>query len=233
MGQYHRQRRLLAKDIDHERLQHWTDRRVCAHIGCPLKCCDCRSLLCHAPPSLWAILGVEQEWLRTLHGDLQWWTQLTQTRTSRPTCNEDPGFWHELARHHPGTWHGLVKKAKHQLVLQLPIDHEVDLWHLAFIEVLEDAGVSFPSSHQHVPHDALPHACLKCKRLFARKASWVHSFRCHHRVAPSRYRAVGATCDVCGRNYHNNERLANHLRNICYEELTRRTRTQQPGMEAG
>lgn len=225
-------KRLIAAHVSHDALQSWSDSRVCSFVGCPLpldllrisRLTYYRSLLSHGPDILWALIGLEAL-LQRLAEDLNWMWKQVGPLPLRPSPTEDPDFWTQMAVQQPGVWRSLLKKVYAKTLLCLSIDTKVYVWHKVFEEFLVDMDFPIqPSRVGPAQSRMATQACLACGQLFKTKAAWaVHCFRKHHRRAPHRYLADGATCDVCGKLFLNHVRLSDHLRNpLCAQELRNR-----------
>ena len=238
-------RRILAKDVDHEQLQHWTDERVCLHLQLPSPAALLRlhrlrhfGLACRTGnDALWSLIAVEQLWLQEVKADLAWLHSLTVARSTRPAPEDNPDYWHDLILNHTGAWKGLLKKARQHLLAILQREHHIRQWHADLGPILDEAGVSWNQAPdaENLAEQAV-HPCLACRTCFLTKAAWsVHAFKIHGRVAPTRHQAEGNVCDACGKLYLSNRRLSLHLAysDTCWQLLRHRGLCVPPGPGAG
>ena len=231
-------RRILAKDVPHETLQHWSVSQLLQVLELPhpadlLRYARLRyygSVLRNGPDALWGLIGAEKLWLQAVRKDIVWLHEQTPRKHPRPHPEDDPNFWDDIALNHPGQWKGLLKKARQRRILQCIRTTYVATWHERALQDLADQGIRIPlapisTSTAKPPSRASSFPCLKCKMAFATKAAWaVHCFRKHGRHASVRYLADGRTCDICGKLYLSTFRLNQHLRysDQCAKQLAAR-----------
>ena len=97
-------RRILAKEVPYEQLQHWTTEQLSSKLMLPTPEAYLRikrlgyygTVMTQAPIALWSLIAAETTWLTYVKEDLQWLHELTIGRSMRPSPAEQPEFWDSL-----------------------------------------------------------------------------------------------------------------------------------------
>ena len=211
-------RRILAKEVPNEILQHWPAAKLCSKLGLPEPASYLKlkrlsyygTVLAQAPVALWSLIAAEGVWITYVKEDLQWLHELTIGRSSRPSPTQQPTFWDSLIYYNYGSWKGLLRKVRVRHLQEISRQSEIWQWYRDVGPFLEEAGVCL-FKEEKTGHHA-QHACFRCRMTFKSKSAWsVHAFKIHKRKARARYIADGLTCDHCGHTYLSNSRLVRHL----------------------
>ena len=219
---YSRQvRRLLGREVKGNDFFHiptpW------AHIatGCvPLEMLAFRarislltSMVMAAPPTLWAMLQEEGQWMKQLQADLV--RLVGKTTDTWPEVSEAswPQWWHLLKTSAPR-----VRRAvAHRIRDDFDLYKEEEATNLCLWALQKDQAKQ--STPQQVE---LSWCCRMCQKNFGKRAALsVHFFAVHRRTAAYRAWVDGTLCKACNTEFWSRARLEDHLRasGKCVETL--------------
>ena len=232
-------RRFLLVDHSMEDMLAWTDQRLFAEAGVVDPSTHIRlsrlgyfgNLIRYGPAPLWALLATDETWLHMIHVDMPWLIANCQSRVFRPPFEHEQGppFWETLILEQPGTWKGLIKKARAHALQQSQLHSQADRFERNLAALLQEYHSSLrptPQTHDLEASDTkAPVICIPCQRLFETTAAWaVHCFKKHGRKAAERYIADQTACDACHHTFLNAHRLHLHLRHSrkCFDILRAR-----------
>lgn len=161
-------------------------------------------------PHLWAVLQEDREWWPTVLADIQW---LCGHCPELQTDERDLADWASLADFllaHPKVWKGHIKRAVHRHVASRKLDEHWQEWHGIIMQEVVEAGFGYKA---FAPIPQQPFYCLRCQRIFQRRADLaVHAFKKHDRINPARKFVQGTQCERCLKHYATYPDLVNHVK---------------------
>ena len=123
-------------------------------------------ILRHGSSELWAMISVEQGWLRQCQQSFQWAYKQLAGNTSLPNPEHGWQEWHQVITKRPRRWKGLLQRAWKHESLQNYNNYIIDEGYAGFVDALTRGGFTLPETILLDQPLDTSHACLKCQKTF-------------------------------------------------------------------